>query len=346
MPLLIYGHNSVGKMTVARMYAKALLCDTPRVDSWMPCDEPTCTSCSIFELPGSGSIDFRTIDAANRDHQDASKVQEALGYVPHGPRHVIIIENFELAPTDFVDALLKELEKEVSAAAPRTFIILAKDFKDVREAGQSRCEIETLRPLGHAEMRELCVRVLARYEVKLAVSDAFEAIVVGARGLPSRLVDACLALKASSPASKQDVLRALHLEWGAPMLQLWQEILAGSFPPSLLDGEILGRKVAIYSRFVFAEVLGALRSGNCGASGEPALSLAGEDAVRRLTVEFKKKADDFAVSPEVLLSDLSDVFRIDDFAYPAGVQDLSRAVRMVLQTYRRHQETTISRNQP
>jgi len=326
VPLLLYGPSGVGKRTVARLYAKALLCDTPRGDRSVPCDE--CSACRGFATTEGGSLDFHPVNAAR--HRDGRRIYELFDLVPFGPRRVVAIENLDAAAPDFVDALLKRIESEErpkengTPSAPFTIIITARDLNDVREAGQSRCEIERLEPLLGADARELCARAVAANEIAFEQEDAFATFVIGSGGLPERIADACTAIRGADKASVRQVRRALKIDWGEPILRVWRDLLKGNrLDWSALQLELEDNSVAICSRFVLTEVLGVLRTGHSGGSGEPALRLPDEDLIRGVVMAVEDIARKGRLSPAGLVEKLSEVFDQDNFLKPTVFLNLN-----------------------
>lgn len=324
-PLLLYGLPGVGKTTVARMYAKALLCDSPRDDRSIPCSR--CISCAAFDSPGSPNFDFCSIDAAQ--HRDASGVNSRLSIVPKGPRRVILVENFDRAAPEFVDALLKPMEAQRRVDIPTTFVLVARSLNDVRSAGQSRCEVERLEPLQDADTQILCTTMATANELRFADDTALETLVVGSRGLPKLIASVCSASHDANEVTACRVRRILDIDWGAPILRYWLSLLTGepSASEPIYEGQLIPKEAAIYSRFVVSELLGAIRAGRLFCVGEPALCLADGELFRDLVHALGQKAKSMQLPPEWLLAKAGEVIGRDDFTDEFGVVECNRMLR-------------------
>ena len=323
-------------MTVARMYSKALLCDTARADRSIPCCE--CVSCRSFELAGSNNLDFYVLDASL--HQDPTDLLRNLNVVPHGPRRVIIIENFDKAPPEFADALLKSMEEgdredgdEKATETPRSIIVLEKDLEDVRNAGQSRCEVERLSPLSIEEAQKLCARAVAHYGIGLETRDAFDNLVVGSRGLPALISAAGIEIQGSPSVTGKRIRQVLRTDWGEPILFFWLRILGGVLTESQSQraDELQRDKLAVFSRHAVSALLSVLRTGRIDTLCEPALRFV------EMTVfsEVFRALDDATglggSTPEELLSGLGKAFFYDRFGEDLEGIEFERLLRITLQ---------------
>lgn len=102
------GSRGTGKTTLARIFAKALNCQTPK-DDFEPCG--TCSSCK--EITSGHSLDVLEIDgASNRGIDDIRKINENVGYTPaSGKYKIYIIDEVHMLTKEAFNALLKTLEE-------------------------------------------------------------------------------------------------------------------------------------------------------------------------------------------------------------------------------------------
>jgi len=107
---LFSGSHSSGKTSLARVFARAILCENPKED-YSPCN--ACKSCADFlkdRHPG-----YMEIDAANNAGKDQIKnINESLSYESEYGIRIIVYDEAHDISRDGKDALLKQLEKNNS----------------------------------------------------------------------------------------------------------------------------------------------------------------------------------------------------------------------------------------
>lgn len=108
---LFCGSRGTGKTTLARVFAKALNCQTPREDL-EPCN--SCTSC--LEIASGSSLDVLEIDgASHRGIDDIRQINETVGYAAAaGGYKIYIIDEVHMLTKEAFNALLKTLEEPPS----------------------------------------------------------------------------------------------------------------------------------------------------------------------------------------------------------------------------------------
>ncbi len=131
--VIFSGVRGVGKTTAARLYAKALNCQTETED--LPCN--TCESC--LAINQGIHEDVLEIDGASHTGvDDVRAIQESMGYVPQRSRYKIyIIDEVHMLSQSAFNALLKTLEEP---PAHVVFLFATTELRKVPTTILSRCQ--------------------------------------------------------------------------------------------------------------------------------------------------------------------------------------------------------------
>jgi len=149
---LITGSPGVGKTTLARALAAALLCQGE--------EEPPCNTCRACHLVASGNHpDLHVAESkrvgARLKIEQVRELQHQLALTPvEGHWRVAILRRFEEATTSAANALLKTLEE------PPPYVVLAvlaSDADRLLPTIVSRCQQVPLRPLPVAIVQQALV---------------------------------------------------------------------------------------------------------------------------------------------------------------------------------------------
>lgn len=129
---LLTGTRGTGKTSVARIFARAINCLSPKEGS--PCGE--CEVCK--KLLSGASLDIVEIDAAsNNSVDDARSIRDSVRYAPIDCKYkVYIIDEVHQLSTAAFNALLKTLEEPPAHAV---FILATTEVQKIPATILSRC---------------------------------------------------------------------------------------------------------------------------------------------------------------------------------------------------------------
>ena len=129
---LFSGTRGVGKTTIARIFAKSLLCS--QGISEQPCGK--CESCT--EIDNNNNLDLIEIDAASRTKvEDTRTLMENVQYAPTSSRFKIyLIDEVHMLSTKSFNALLKTIEEPPEHVK---FLLATTEPEKLPETVISRC---------------------------------------------------------------------------------------------------------------------------------------------------------------------------------------------------------------
>jgi DNA polymerase III subunit gamma/tau len=151
--VIFSGVRGVGKTTSARLYAKALNCETSI--SPEPCNQ--CESC--LAITQGLHEDVMEIDgASNTSVDDVRALKETVSYVPQRSRFkVYIIDEVHMLSQNAFNALLKTLEEPPEHVV---FIFATTELHKIPQTIMSRCQLFHLQRLGLNSILERLIFIL------------------------------------------------------------------------------------------------------------------------------------------------------------------------------------------
>ena len=162
---LLTGTRGTGKTSVARIFARAINCLSPKNGS--PCGE--CEACK--KLLSGTSLDVVEIDAAsNNSVEDARAIRDSVRYAPIDCKYkVYIIDEVHQLSTAAFNALLKTLEEPPAHAV---FILATTEVQKIPATILSRC----LRLDFHLVSQDVLEKHVAHIFEKEGISYSKEAV--------------------------------------------------------------------------------------------------------------------------------------------------------------------------
>jgi DNA polymerase-3 subunit gamma/tau len=201
---LLSGPRGSGKTTIARLFAKAINCSSPKGAE--PCNE--CSSC--LEIMASRSMDLVEIDAASHTGVDDVRILiDGIKFAPVKSKYkIFIIDECHQLSKSASSALLKTLEEPPAHAI---FILATTDSHKMLPTILSRCQKFDFKRLQISEIIKKLQFIAKKENVKLDEA-ALSLIALNSRGSfrdAESLLDECLSFSGTKGEIKVEDIKEL-----------------------------------------------------------------------------------------------------------------------------------------
>ena len=283
-PIALIGSPGVGKRTLARMYAKALLCEQEldaRIDA-APCN--ICDECRAMER---SSLAYVEKDAGG-DPEDDDNVRvpekaqaEALhtlierdGGLNTASVRVVVFNNAEEFTSTTTDIALKTLEQEVRSSL---YVFLVNDEARFSAALRSRCSVYRIGPISGEDLVSRLALICERRSIAFDES-ALRAVAAAAVGSFGGALAILGRVERHGDVTVDNLIREPEFGWGPTMLACWRAMLSGRRDEAMslfgdigIDGPM--RLTAMQAFLVECRMRYMMGGLPAGASVNPALDL-------------------------------------------------------------------------
>ncbi|MCB1116620.1 MAG: DNA polymerase III subunit gamma/tau [Chlamydiia bacterium] len=203
---LFCGTRGTGKTTLARLFAKAINCESLSTEG-EPCN--ACRSCK--EITTGSSLDVIEIDgASNRGIDDIRSLNETVGYAAsHGKYKIYIIDEVHMLTKEAFNALLKTLEEPPKHAI---FFFATTEPHKVLPTILSRCQRFDLKRITPEKIEEKLSSITKELDMPVE-SGALNVIAHHAEGSlrdAESLLDQLLCFE-EPPITRDHAIKALGL---------------------------------------------------------------------------------------------------------------------------------------
>ena len=164
------GGSGTGKTTLARIFARAMICPQRDPDTQEPCNQ--CDNC--IAILNDASLIFTEKDAASQGTIDhVRKIVEDLAFSTFGgEKRIYLLDEAHAISRASQDLLLKSIEEKKLVA-----FFCTTEPEKIRGAIRTRCEEHYIRKSSREDLFSMAISILAEESVSPVEDDAVYAIV-------------------------------------------------------------------------------------------------------------------------------------------------------------------------
>jgi len=223
---LMTGTRGVGKTSVARLFAKALRCESIKPNG-NPCLE--CNSCK--EMDSDSSMDVMEIDGASHNGvDDIRALVENIQYLPtSGKYKIYIIDEVHMLTTNAFNALLKTLEEPPEHAL---FIFATTEAEKLLSTVLSRCQRFDFRNVLKRDLTQHLLSICEAEKITYQDQKLIEKICEQGKGSVRdslSLLDQVLSYAENNHITEESLMMSLGLARSTSLRDLSSAILKGDF---------------------------------------------------------------------------------------------------------------------
>lgn len=202
MSYIFSGGHGQGKTTLARVYARAMLCERLTSD-FEPCNE--CENCT--SILDDSSLAFRERDAASQGTIDVIRrlVEDLPFVVPGAPKQIHLFDEAHRMSRDAQDVLLKPIEEKALVG-----IFCTTEPDKIRGAIRSRCEEHRIRKITREDVFARMSHVLKLESVEFE-EDAIWTVIDSSGGHVRDILNRLEMISQTGPISLESAREYLNL---------------------------------------------------------------------------------------------------------------------------------------